>query len=157
MTMTNAEMKKRITILEQKLQAKEQVEPLVAYLQTSQINNWSLDNYFRDLFYSVCNDTNITSVKLTKLELNVLASILFKYNSNEKQIQIFTQDLANLHPDKKGLFEIRFKINAENMSNNNIDYINRMYNKNIPVNTLTDIEKQALEEEQNNKIMIIER
>lgn len=155
MTMTNAEMKKRITILEEKLKAKEQIEPLINYLQTSQVNGWCLDNYFKDLFYTTCNDTKITSVKLTKLELNVLASILFKYSSNEKPIEVFTQDLANLHPDKKGLFEIRFKINAENMSNANIEYINRQYGKNIPVNTLTDIEKQAIEE--NNNVMIIER
>ena len=155
MTMTNAEMKAKITRLEEKLKAKEQIEPLVNYLQTSQVNGWCLDNYFKDLFYSTCNDTSITSVKLTKLELNVLASILFKYIDNTKQVQIFTQDLNNLNPDKKGLFEIRFKINTENMSNNNIEYINRQYGKNIPVNTLTEIEKQALEEQ--NNIMIIER
>lgn len=154
-TLTNAEMKAKITRLEEKLKAKEQIEPLVNYLQTSAINGWCLDNYFKDLFYNTCNDTNITSVKLTKLELNVLASILFKYNSKEKPIEIFTQDLQNLHPDKKGLFEIRFKINAENMSNASIEYVNRQYGKNIPVNTLTDIEKQALEEQ--NNIMIIER
>ena len=41
------------------------------------------------------------------------------------------------------------------MSNNNIEYINRQYSKNIPTNTLTDIEKQTLEEQ--NNIMIIER
>ena len=145
----------KIARLEYRIQAKEQVEPLVAYLKSSAINGWCLDNYFKDLFYRVCNDTNITSVKLTKLELNVLASILFKYNSKEKAIEIFTQDLQNLHPDKKGLFEIRFKINSENMSNNNIEYINRQYGKNIPVNTLTEIEKQTLEEQ--NNIMIIER
>ena len=155
MAMTNAEMKTKITRLEEKLKAKEQIEPLVAYLQTSAVNGWCLDNYFKDLFYSTCNDTSITSVKLTKLELNVLASILFKYIDNTKQVQIFTQDLNNLNPDKKGLFEIRFKINAENMSNNNIEYINRQYGKNIPTNTLTEIEKQALEEQ--NNIMIIER
>ena len=154
-TLTNAEMKAKITRLEEKLKAKEQIEPLVAYLKSSAINGWCLDNYFKDIFYSCCNNTNITSVKLTKLELNVLASILFKYNSKEKPIEIFTQDLNNLHPDKKGLFEIRFKINSENMSNNNIEYINRQYGKNIPTNTLTDIEKQAIEEQNNN--MIIER
>ena len=146
---------KKISRLEYRIQAKEQIEPLVAYLKTSAINGWCLDNYFKDLFYRVCNDTNITSVKLTKLELNVLASILFKYKSNEKAIEVFTQDLQNLHPDKKGLFEIRFRINAENMSNSNIEYINRQYGKNIPVNTLTEIEKQTLEEQ--NNIMIVER
>ena len=145
----------KIARLEYRIQAKEQVEPLVAYLKTSAINGWCLDNYFKDLFYRVCNDTNITSVKLTKLELNVLASILFKYNSNEKQIQIFTQDLQNLHPDDVGTYSIRFRINSENMSNSNIEYINRQYGKNIPTNTLTDIEKQALEEQEH--IMIVER
>lgn len=155
MTMTNAEMKTKITKLEERLKAKQQIEPLVNYLQTSQINGWCLDNYFKELFYSVCDNTNITNVKLTKLELNVLASILFKYNSNEKQIQIFTQDLNNLQPDKQGLYSIRFRVNSENMSNNNIEYINRQYRKCIPSNTLTEIEKQALEEE--NNILIIER
>lgn len=155
MTMTNAEMKTKITKLEERLKAKQQIEPLVNYLQTSQINGWCLDNYFKELFYSVCDNTNITNVKLTKLELNVLASILFKYNSNEKQIQIFTQDLNNLQPDKQGLYSIRFRVNSENMSNNNIEYINRQYGKCIPSNTLTEIEKQALEEE--NNILIIER
>ena len=154
-TLTNAEMKKRITILEEKLKAKEQIEPLVAYLKNSQISGWCLDNYFKDLFYRVCDDTNITSVKLTKLELNVLASILFKYNSNEKQIQIFTQDLQNLNPDDVGTYSIRFRINSENMTNNNSEDINRQYGKNIPTNTLTDIEKQALEEQ--NNVLIIER
>ena len=146
---------KKISGLEYRIQAKEQIEPLVAYLKTSAINGWCLDNYFKDIFYSCCDNTNITSVKLTKLELNVLAAILFKYSSNAKQIQIFTQDLQNLHPDKKGLFEIRFRINSENMSNSNIEYINRQYGKNIPVNTLTEIEKQTLEEQ--NNIMIVER
>ena len=65
----------KIARLEYRIQAKEQVEPLVASLKSSAINGWCLDNYFKDLFYRVCNDTNITSVKLTKLELNVLASI----------------------------------------------------------------------------------
>lgn len=145
----------KIARLEYKVQAKEQVEPLVAYLKSSAVNGWCLDNYFKDIFYSVCCDTNITSVKLTKIELNVLASILFKYSDNTKQIQIFTQDLANLNPDDKGLYSIRFRINSENMSNSNIEYINRQYGKNIPTNTLTDVEKQALEEQEH--IMIVER
>ena len=133
------------------------IEPVIEYMQKAPLNGWAIDNYFKEIFYACCDDTNITNIKLTKLELTLLSCIMFKYTDNTKQIEIFTQDLINLNPDKKGLYSIRYKINSENMKNNSIDYINRMYGKNIPTNTLTDAEKEQLENELGYKVMIIER
>lgn len=133
------------------------IEPVIEYLNNAPLNGWAVDNYFREIFYECCNDTQITNVKLTKLEMTLLSCIMFKYTDNTKQIQVFTTDLNNLNPDKKGLYAIRYRINSENMSNNNIEYINRMYSKNIPTNTLSDAEKEQLANELGYQVLVIER
>ena len=166
------EMKKKISLLaKEKTQAEEKArqleqqnktleqqnktEEIVLYLQKRNLNSFSLDNYFSELFIVHFFKTNKNEINLTKLECQLLQTILFKYDTT-KAIQIYNETFK---VNEKSTYTVKFGITTSNMNNSQINYYNNTFNLDIPLNTLTEEEKQKIKEEQAEKenSIIIER
>lgn len=166
------ETKKKMSLLvKEKAQAEEQVqkltqqvktleqqnktEEIILFLQKRSLNSFALDNYFNELFVVHFFKTKRNEINLTKLECQLLQTILFKYDTT-KAIQIYNE---NFKVNEKNTYTVKFGVTTSNMNNNQINYYNTTFNLDIPLNTLTEEEKQKLKEEQAEKenIIIIER
>lgn len=128
-------------------------EEIILFLLKNPLNNFNLDNYFKELFILQQFKYNRKDINISRLELSLLNAISWKYKNNKSDITIFNTDFPM---NSKGTYNIKFNVDTSLMNNNQIDYYNRLHDLNIPHNTLTDAEVEQLQG-QDKEIIVIER
>lgn len=145
--------------VKEKLQDKKEVqkrEPIIEFLLKNYKNSFNLSNYFKELFIQQQFCYSKKSVNITKLELSLLTSILWKYKNNKSDIVIMNTDFTL---NDKGLYKITFNVDSSLMKNDEIAIYNKKFEHlgiNIPLNSLTEEEKEMLQA-QDREVLVIER
>ena len=128
-------------------------EPIENYLKSSKLNGYALSNYFRELFLEYQYKYSRNRIKMTKLETQLLFQVLWKYQNNRSEVSVYNTDFT---PDKDGKYEITFSVDTAQLSNGQIRHYNQELDINIPENQLTPEEKELLQT-QNREVLVIER
>lgn len=128
-------------------------EPIEVFLKESKLNGYALNNYFRDLFIEYQYKYTRNRIKFTKLETQLLFQILWKYQNNRSEVSVYNTDFT---PDKDGRYEIAFSVDTSLLSNGQIRHYNNELGTNIPENQLTAEEKEQLQT-QDREVLVIER
>ena len=128
-------------------------EPIEVFLTEGKLNGFALHNYFRELFLEYQYKYSRNRVKLTKLETQLLFQVLWRYQQNRSEISVYNTDFT---PDKNGRYEIAFSVDTTLLTNQQIRYYNQIFDCNIPENTLTPEEKELLQG-QDREVLVIER
>ena len=128
-------------------------EPIEVFLTEGKLNAFALHNYFRELFLEYQYKYSRNRVKLTKLETQLLFQVLWRYQQNRCEISVYNTDFT---PDASGKYTIAFSVDTSMLTNQQIRYYNQIFDCNIPENTLTPEEKELLQG-QDREVLVIER
>ena len=144
-----------VKVLKEKLASLTQtkIEPIVAYLKNKPLNSYVLTNYFRDLFIEYQYKYSKTRISLTKLETQLLQTVLWRYQQNRSEISVYNTDFT---PDNTGKYNVAFSVDTSLLSNQQIRYYNQILDCNIPENQMTPEEKELLQG-QDREVLVIER
>lgn len=128
-------------------------EPIEVFLTEGKLNTFALHNYFRELFLEYQYKYSRNRVKLTKLETQLLFQVLWRYQQNRCEVSVYNTDFT---PDADGKYTIVFSVDTSLLTNQQIRYYNQIFDCNIPENTLTPEEKELLQG-QDREVLVIER
>lgn len=150
-----SEVYNEVKLLKEKLASLTQtkMEPIVAYLKNKPLSSYVLTNYFRDLFIEYQYKYSKTRISLTKLETQLLQTVLWRYQQNRSEISVYNTDFT---PDNTGKYAVAFNVDTSLLTNQQIRYYNQILDCNIPENQMTPEEKELLQG-QDREVMVIER
>lgn len=128
-------------------------EEIIEYLLQNHKNGYVLENYFRDLFIKQQFKYSKKNVNISRLELSLLHVIKWKFQNNRSDITIYNTDYQI---NSKGTYNIKFNVDTSLLTNKQIRHFNEEHEINIPLNTLTEEEKEQLQG-QDREVLVIER